>query len=150
MENEADRRNRDLSQEDRAKNLKWLVVGQKGEKRLIKTVERAAPTSQRGSRGGHNNRRYPPPPSRNRNNSKRVLSDTGSEEERGEARHSNQRKRPNTTKDTQPVRTEPNLRRGGLAAARLAGEEEMEDETEETETEEAEDGTGVGTSPAEV
>jgi hypothetical protein len=41
------------------------------------------------------------------------------------------------------------MRRGGLAAARLAGEE-MEDETEETETEEAEDGTGVGTSPAEV
>jgi hypothetical protein len=153
MENEADRRNRDLNQEDRAKNLKWLVVGQKGEKRLIKAVERAAPTSQRGSRGGHNNnnnRRYPPPPPRNRNNSKRVLSDTGSEEERGEARHSNQKKRPNTTKDTQPARTEPNERRQGLAAARLEGEEEMEDETEETETEEAEDGTGVGTSPAEV
>jgi hypothetical protein len=79
-----------------------------------------------------------------------VLSDTGSEEERGEARHSNQRKRPNTAKDTQPVRTESNLRRGGLAAACLEGEEEMEDETEEAETEEAEDGTGVGTSPAEV
>jgi hypothetical protein len=146
MENEAERRNRDLSQDDKAKNLKWLVVGQKGEKRLIKTVERAAPTSQRGSRGGHSSRRYPPPPSRSRNNSKRVLSDTGSDEERGETRHSNQRKRPNTAKDTQPARTGPNGKGQGLAAARLEGEEEeeMEDGTEE-----AGDETGGGTSPAE-
>ena len=40
MEREAERRNKELSQEDRAKNLKWLVVGQKGEKRFVKTVER--------------------------------------------------------------------------------------------------------------
>ncbi|MFO0004950.1 MAG: hypothetical protein ACK559_27855, partial [bacterium] len=50
MEKEAERRNKDLNQEDRAKNLKWLVVGQKGEKRLIKTTERGGPTSQHGSR----------------------------------------------------------------------------------------------------
>ncbi len=73
-----------------------------------------------------------------------MLSDTGSDEERGEARHSNQRKRPNTTKDTQPARTVPNERGQGLAAARPEGEEEMEGETEE-----AEDETGVGTGPAE-
>ncbi len=54
------------------------------------------------------------------------------------------RKRPNTAKDTQPAKTVPNERGQGLAAARLGGEEEMEDETEE-----AEDETGVGTSLAE-
>ena len=42
---EAARRNANLSQEDREKNLQWLVVGQKGTKRLIKGVERAPPAS---------------------------------------------------------------------------------------------------------
>jgi len=44
---EAERRNKNLTQEDKAKNLKWLVVGQKGEKRLFKGVERTQPSSQR-------------------------------------------------------------------------------------------------------
>ena len=34
------RRNTQLTEEDRNKNLKWLVVGKRGEKRLIKGVER--------------------------------------------------------------------------------------------------------------
>jgi hypothetical protein len=42
---EATRRNEKLNEEDRAKNLKWLLVGQKGAKRLIKGVERALPSS---------------------------------------------------------------------------------------------------------
>ncbi len=46
MVEEAERRNRNLTQEDKAKNMKWLVVGQKGEKRLVKGVERTYPTSQ--------------------------------------------------------------------------------------------------------
>jgi hypothetical protein len=83
MENEAERRNRDLSQDDRAKNLKWLVVGQKGEKRLIKTVERAAPTSQRGSRGGHSSRRYPPPPRPGAGTTARECSATQARTRRG-------------------------------------------------------------------
>jgi len=38
---EADRRNeRDLTDEDKAKNLKWAVVGAKGQKRLVKTAAR--------------------------------------------------------------------------------------------------------------
>jgi len=38
---EADRKNaEELNETDRAKNLKWVVVGPKGEKRLIKTVDR--------------------------------------------------------------------------------------------------------------
>jgi hypothetical protein len=103
MEREAETRNKELSQEDRAKNLKWLVVGQKGEKRLIKTTEKSGPTSRHVSRGGHASRghRSPllPPTSRGRTNSKRGLSDSGLDEEMGRARHSNQRKRPNTTSE---------------------------------------------------
>ena len=40
LRQEADLRNTQLSDEDRSKNLKWLVVGKRGEKRLIKGVER--------------------------------------------------------------------------------------------------------------
>ena len=40
LREEADRRNGELTVEDRAKNLKWLIVGKRGEKRLIKGVER--------------------------------------------------------------------------------------------------------------
>ena len=51
---EAARRNEELDDEDRAKNLKWLLVGQKGARRLIKGVERVPPTS--------NSQRQPSPP----------------------------------------------------------------------------------------
>jgi len=37
---EAERRNRERTEEDRSKNLVWMLVGQKGERRLIKTVDR--------------------------------------------------------------------------------------------------------------
>jgi hypothetical protein len=38
---EADRRNeRELTEEDKSKNLKWAVVGAKGQKRLVKTAAR--------------------------------------------------------------------------------------------------------------
>ena len=40
LRDEADHRNNQLTEEDRNKNLKWLVVGKRGEKRLIKGVER--------------------------------------------------------------------------------------------------------------
>jgi len=41
MQEEATRRNEEeITEDDRAKNLKWLVVGPRGEKRLIKGVER--------------------------------------------------------------------------------------------------------------
>ena len=42
LRQEADQKNAHLSEEDRSKNLKWLVVGKRGEKRLIKGVEREA------------------------------------------------------------------------------------------------------------
>jgi hypothetical protein len=38
---EAERRNRDLTAEDVAKNLEWMAVGARGEKRLIKGMKRA-------------------------------------------------------------------------------------------------------------
>ena len=40
LREEADKRNEQLSHEDRDKNIKWLVVGRRGEKRLIKGTER--------------------------------------------------------------------------------------------------------------
>jgi hypothetical protein len=40
MISDAEERNRNLSAEDRAKNLEWMVVGARGEKRLIKGVKR--------------------------------------------------------------------------------------------------------------
>jgi hypothetical protein len=43
---EAERRNRDLTAEDAAKNLEWMAVGARGERRLIKGVKRA--TAARG------------------------------------------------------------------------------------------------------
>ena len=40
LKEEANRRNQQLTQQDRDNNMKWLVVGRRGEKRLIKGVER--------------------------------------------------------------------------------------------------------------
>ncbi len=38
MQEEAVKRNMNLSEEDRAKNLLWAVVGRKGEKRLVRRL----------------------------------------------------------------------------------------------------------------
>ena len=40
LREEATRKNNQLTEEDKSKQLKWLVVGKRGEKRLIKGVER--------------------------------------------------------------------------------------------------------------
>ncbi len=40
LKEEAARRNKQLTQQDLQNNMKWLVIGRKGEKRLIKGVER--------------------------------------------------------------------------------------------------------------
>jgi len=47
MKKEMEKRNGNLSQEDKQKNLTWAVVGAKGEKRLVKTTVKA----QQASRG---------------------------------------------------------------------------------------------------
>ena len=47
LRTEAERRNQELTTEDREKNLKWIVVGSRGEKRLIKGTER----EEQGNRG---------------------------------------------------------------------------------------------------
>jgi hypothetical protein len=47
MKKEADRRNTQLAEQDKAKNLQWIVVGARGEKRIIKAVPREQP-AQRG------------------------------------------------------------------------------------------------------
>jgi hypothetical protein len=38
MQEDAVKRNMNLSEEDRAKNLLWAVVGRKGEKRLVRRL----------------------------------------------------------------------------------------------------------------
>jgi hypothetical protein len=54
MNNEVERRNRDLTQEDRAKNLEWIVVGARGERRIVKgsVRTRGARGAGRGAGGG--------------------------------------------------------------------------------------------------
>lgn len=69
---EAERRNKDeLTNEDVAKNLVWLVVGPRGEKRLIKTTPRETPARGRGQSRG--TRGYPGghPPRRQTNHNQR-------------------------------------------------------------------------------
>jgi len=51
LEQEAIRKNEELDDEDRSKNLEWQVVGRKGQRRLIKTVRREIPSRARGARG---------------------------------------------------------------------------------------------------
>jgi hypothetical protein len=139
MEREAEKKNKDVNQEDRAKILKWLVVGKKGEKRLIKTTEKSGPTSCHGTRGDHATRGHRssllPPISRGRTNSKRGLSDLGSDDERGRARHSNQRKRPNTTSEYRQGGVEWREREEIPPMAERVTEREMAEVTEEAEGE---------------
>jgi hypothetical protein len=53
MVKEAERRNENLSEEDRAKNVQWAVVGAKGEKRMVKTAAREYTSARgRGSQRG--------------------------------------------------------------------------------------------------
>lgn len=50
---EAEKRNKNLSEEEKSKNLKWMVVGRKGEKRLIKGEDRPQqPRFRRGEENG--------------------------------------------------------------------------------------------------
>jgi len=56
MVEEAERKNRNLTEDDRSKYLKWMVVGRKGEKRLIKGVDRGPPEARRRESGGWNQR----------------------------------------------------------------------------------------------
>jgi len=84
MVTEAENRNKDLSEEELSKNLKWLVVGQKGEKRLIKGVERTHPPGQQTQQNRKQTRKstlQQPHLTRPRTNSKRGLSSSDSEGE---------------------------------------------------------------------
>jgi hypothetical protein len=53
MKKEAEKRNNLMSESEKAKNLEWIVVGARGEERLIKTVPREQPSRRGGeTRGG--------------------------------------------------------------------------------------------------
>jgi hypothetical protein len=61
LNEEVNRKNREeFSEEDRSKNLRWMVVGRKGEKRIVKKLlsertgkgQQQAATGSRGPRGG--------------------------------------------------------------------------------------------------
>lgn len=62
LKEEADKRNRQLSQQDLANNMRWIVVGRRGEKRLIKGIERDF--TQRPAPATYS--QYPQPSIRNR------------------------------------------------------------------------------------
>ena len=51
MWKEAESRNEKLTEEDKSKNLQWLVVGARGEKRLVKSTRREQDGGQRERRG---------------------------------------------------------------------------------------------------
>ena len=51
LREEAESRNQELSGEDRDRNLKWIVVGSRGEKRIIKGTEREDFRGHGGGRG---------------------------------------------------------------------------------------------------
>jgi hypothetical protein len=91
------------------------------------------------TRGGHTGRGHRssllPPSSRGRTNSKRGLSDSGSDEERGRARHSNQRKRPYTTSDHRREGAERGEREETLPTVERVAEEEMTEAAGEEERE---------------
>jgi len=53
MKLEADERNENLTEEDRAKNLQWAVVGARGERRLIKTTAREQWRKDQSGRGAN-------------------------------------------------------------------------------------------------
>ena len=52
LRDEAERRNNILNEEDKERGLKWIVVGRRGEKRLIKGTEREDQRSWTGGAGG--------------------------------------------------------------------------------------------------
>jgi hypothetical protein len=51
LRREVERKNEELTEEDKSKNLQWALVGGKGEKRLIKTVRKEWTRGRRASRG---------------------------------------------------------------------------------------------------
>jgi hypothetical protein len=52
MNEEAGNRNKELTEDDKAKNLEWMVVGARGEKRIVKGVVRQRGGATRGSLRG--------------------------------------------------------------------------------------------------
>ena len=54
LRQEADKRNEELTEEDRNRNMKWMVVGRRGEKKIIKGTEREADFNRGPARGGFN------------------------------------------------------------------------------------------------
>ena len=104
LREEADRRNTQLTAEDREKNLKWIVVGKRGEKRLIKGVERE---NQHG-RADRERR-----PSGNRNGGPRRRSNSGGwRRDGGERRNrSSSRRMRSRSGDRRSVRSRSRERR---------------------------------------
>ena len=127
MAAEAEKRNKNLSEEDISKNMKWLVVGQKGEKRLFKGTERIQPgsqgpppasQSQLSRKAGH-----PQQAPRERISSKRGLSGSESEEENQSQTRRPRKKNPKKTQQAPPP-----------PAATDDDTSEMEEETSQIQT----------------
>jgi hypothetical protein len=59
MQKEAEERNKNLSAEDRAKYLEWIVVGARGERRMIKGMKRPASSARRPQQAASQSSRSP-------------------------------------------------------------------------------------------
>ena len=79
MRVEADKRNKSLSEEDKAKNLQWAVVGGRGERRLIKTTARQFSGQRGGGTGRARGGRAPVPTGRSTQGSRGRGTDTEEE-----------------------------------------------------------------------
>jgi hypothetical protein len=103
MRDKVEQRNKELSRENREKNLKWLVVGRRGERRIIKGQDREGATSRptwdggrerdnhikRRERDGRDERRSP----RQREDERREGRNSGGQHRREEERQTGAKKK---------------------------------------------------------
>ena len=128
---EADKRNEQLSEDDAAKNLKWAVVGGRGERRLIKTAARQN-QQRRGvtARGGQHAARGGQQTVRGGQQAARGGPATGTAHPRGRGGHTL------TGGNSQPLSQAANELVRPCIPSRRRERSEMEEDMEEEEMEE--------------
>jgi hypothetical protein len=85
MKEEAEEKNKELTEEERRRNVKWMVVGRRGEKRIIKGVERDQQPYTREGRRDEPSRNNGPRSSQSqaRDEQRESRTGEGSEQRRG-------------------------------------------------------------------
>jgi hypothetical protein len=80
LKDEAEEKNKDLTEDEKSRNVKWMVVGRRGEKRIIKGVERDQQPYVQHGREAANDR-----PQTQRNEQNRATGEQTSSRSRDEA-----------------------------------------------------------------